>query len=1172
MNPENSAQNFAVCDMMGVYRTDNEGLSWKLLPTDEFAGSARTRLQFSGSGVNQRLYGIRRLKWDSNRTSPAVSADGGVTWQDLDPPSSPAEAHQYYSMVVDPVSTGSGDQRIVMDNWTALWFTADGGDNWSLIYQRPTGSGPIGWGGDGTAASVRLAGVAWDGNKIYVGTNVGMFVSTNNGSSWALVAYDRFPPGGQIIEFCGAKNAGVLTLFATFVDSSPIEGWQNVIDFEVADELDNPPFDYLGLYTVKPEVTQPEWVERPGPSGIPFARVDVPANDSSQPWAVPSRNLSGASVYEGSVSTDPWTWTRTLETDWGGDNVDVSTGYQGDGGILSWGWSYPTLSIDVSDSDPDRVVVTGDFPYVTDDGGQSWMQMYVNPETENPADSEITPPNAYHHSGLGVTTGHWLHWVSVDVILAASTDIGLQRSADGGVTWTTDYTPSTSGGLDTGNWYSFAKQPGAARIYAAVASINDFYEPGRLTSDWDDFETGDVRFSDDNGQSWTSIGSGVSDTLDGHFPGPVITVAVDPANPSHVYAASASSKRDDAEYLGGIYRSTNGGTSWNKLTNPPDTEGRPLSIHVIGTDELVVTFCARQDGSGDHTESSGVFYSDDGGSTWDPRMVADMAYYTRDLVVDPGNSSRWFVAVQSTKTDTNSANPVYDGRSGVYRTDNKGIDWELMEEDHHGVQSITYVPGANPLLYMTSMNEGLWVSSNPNDSIPTFTRVTSFPFARARRVFVDPHRADGTIWVTTQGGGLWRGTVEPTMAAAVVRTGVAFDFQIDVTDTGGTAPTLYGITDLAASPGGWSVLTGLSPSTSSPASGVTRYTWATVSGHSLFTGLNGGFARAVRTRSDGTQEVSEAGGWVTEELQTGHIASWGVPWLKPVIHRAPVVTLGTTLELGIPYAGSLSGKQYYVEIEDGSAQGHRFEINESSSTTNGWVIDTSNHLNTSSTLPTLNGERVSLREHWTFGEVFPKAQFVGGSSAATSDEVSFWETTGTSSFKAYWFLNVGSLSRWVRSGDGTLADQGTRLIPPGEGAFMRARPSAANRVVPGWGLVRQQVFRHPLEIGYQMTSLGFPLTMSCGSNHQMAGDGFLATLNPATADRVQQWLGDATPGGSGYVGHWYANLSGTRWVRTGDGTLANKTWDLLFGKQRALLMEAKSTAKPDRSVSLPWAP
>jgi hypothetical protein len=587
----------------------------------------------------------------------------------------------------------------------------------------------------------------------------------------------------------------------------------------------------------------------------------------------------------------------------------------------------------------------------------------------------------------------------------------------------------------------------------------------------------------------------------------------------------------------------------------------------------VVTYCARQDENGSHIASSGVFYSDDGGSTWAPQMVADMAYYTRDLVVDPGNSSRWFVAVQSTKTDTNHANPVYDGRGGVYRTNNKGDDWVRIFT-HDGAQSVTYVPGATPLLYVTSLNEGLWVSSNPNDTTPTFTRVTSFPFARARRVFVDPHRADGTIWVTTQGGGLWRGTVEPTMGAEVVRDGVTFDFQIDVVDTGGTAPTLYGITDLAASPGGWSVLTGLSPSTSSPASGVTRYTWATVSGHSLFTALNGGFARAIRTRSDGTQEVSEAGGWVTEEIQTGHIESWGVPWLKPVKHHTPAMTLGTTLELGIPYAGSLSGKQYYVEIEDGREQGHRFEIDESSSTPNGWVVETTNALNTSSALPILNGERVSLREHWTLDEVFPKAQFVGGSSAPTSDEVSFWETSVTPSFKAYWFLNVGSLSRWVRNGDGTLADRGSRLITPGEGALMRARPSAANRVVPGWGLVRQQVFRHPLEIGYQMTSLGFPMAMSCGSNHQMASDGFLATPSHATADRVHQWSGDATPGDSGYSVHWYINLGvgGTRWVKFGDGMLADKTWDLLFGKQRALLMEAKSTAKPDRAVSLPWTP
>lgn len=183
VNPRNPSEAFAVCDMMGVYRTDNEGLSWRLIPSDRFAGSFRTRVQYAGSGANQRVYGIKRRVWGSTKTRPAMSVDGGVSWTDLAEPSDPSEPDQYYSMVVDPSSANAGSQRMVVDNYTKLWFSATGGRSWTLIHER-NGS---------DSESVRLAGVAWDGATIYVATNVGLFRSTNGGGSWGAYSLPGLP-------------------------------------------------------------------------------------------------------------------------------------------------------------------------------------------------------------------------------------------------------------------------------------------------------------------------------------------------------------------------------------------------------------------------------------------------------------------------------------------------------------------------------------------------------------------------------------------------------------------------------------------------------------------------------------------------------------------------------------------------------------------------------------------------------------------------------------------------------------------------------------------------------------------------------------------------------------------------------------------------------------------
>jgi photosystem II stability/assembly factor-like uncharacterized protein len=411
--------------------------------------------------------------------------------------------------------------------------------------------------------------------------------------------------------------------------------------------------------------------------------------------------------------------------------------------------------LDVSDVDANRVLITGDFPYLTEDGGATWKQLYVNPKYENPINTAISRPKSYLHTGLGVTTGHWLYWTAADTLLAASTDIGLQRTTDGGCTWTTDYTPFDGSSLIWSNWYSIAQQPGG-RLYAAVAKVNDFYEVERLGDGDVNNKLGDVLFSDDQGLNWASLAGG-------NLPGPVVHVVTDSNQPNYIYASVANSLGLPGAAFGGIYRSTDGGTSWSHLTNPPRTEGRPLTIAVLGTNQLVATFCGRTTGADVNgydifTDSSGVFYSNNGGSSWTDRSAAGMHYFTRDLVVDPANYANWFVAVQSRVTGGDAATPEFDHNGGVYRTTNSGIGWtNIWPRD--SVVSVTYVSyenGATPLLYVTTFDDGLWVSANPNATTPTFAKVTGFPFARARRVFKDPYRTDGTIWVTTQGGGLWR--------------------------------------------------------------------------------------------------------------------------------------------------------------------------------------------------------------------------------------------------------------------------------------------------------------------------------------------------------------------------------------------------------------------------------
>src|ERR1051326_6280003 len=99
----------------------------------------------------------------------------------------------------------------------------------------------------------------------------------------------------------------------------------------------------------------------------------------------------------------------------------------------------------------------------------------------------------------------------------------------------------------------------------------------------------------------------------------------------------------------GIYKSTNSGGTWTKLTNAPDgattsTVGR-ISIAISRSNSLVLY------GIVQNSSTSGVLSavrSDDGGSTFStltiPNFMGGQGWYDQTVIVDPSNSAIVYVA------------------------------------------------------------------------------------------------------------------------------------------------------------------------------------------------------------------------------------------------------------------------------------------------------------------------------------------------------------------------------------------------------------------------------------------------------------------------------------------------------------------------------------------------
>jgi photosystem II stability/assembly factor-like uncharacterized protein len=159
--------------------------------------------------------------------------------------------------------------------------------------------------------------------------------------------------------------------------------------------------------------------------------------------------------------------------------------------------------------------------------------------------------------------------------------------------------------------------------------------------------------------------------------GRVVGFAVHPGDRSHYYVAAA---------CGGVWKTTNGGTTWTPVF---DNEGSysigvvildPKNPHVVwvGTGE---NNSQRSVGYGD-----GVYRSDDGGKSW-KNMGLKNSEHIGKIVIDPRNSNTVYVAAQG---------PLWGpgGDRGLFKTVDGGKTWKqvLAISENTGVTDVVLDP------------------------------------------------------------------------------------------------------------------------------------------------------------------------------------------------------------------------------------------------------------------------------------------------------------------------------------------------------------------------------------------------------------------------------------------------------------------------------------------------
>lgn len=699
-DPNMPGEGYVGCDMGGLYFTADSGAYWMTVPFTEIRGGNFTCVQYTNN--SSIMYCLSN---NGNGYTPYKTTDHGWHWDSL--PADPTYGDAW-SMFADPENF----QHVIVTDYSNLWFSQDGGVSFGAPkYTSSSGGGCY------------MAGVFFDSANIYVGTNSGLLVSTNNGSTFTMQPLTGITAGQGLLSFTGAKQGGVVRFVATTADTNDLYAGLQGSDYWNLCQ---------GVYT---KDVGSNWVSRT--NGIDLA------NDFVFYASMARNNINTAYLAGGSSYGNPEifkttnagnNWSQVFLTN---NNQNIYTGYCGYQGDYTWGWAECPMGFAVSPNDPDRVMMTDyGFGHRTLNGGGMWYQCYVSPATQNPPGAPTPKGQYYQSNGLEVTSVWWITWSDIANVFASYTDIRGIRSIDSGWTWSFDYT-----GHNQNTMYQALKHPNGT-LYAATSTVHDLYQSTYLQDTRIDNGSGRILYSTNNGADWFVLHD---------FGHPVIFLALDSHHPNRMYASVVHHS------LGGIFVSNDiqngGGSTWNKLTNPPRTQGHPFNIYVLEDSSLVCTYSGRRDSSGAFTPSSGIFISTNNGASWLDRSDPGEQYWTKDIVIDPYDPSQntWYVGVFS-----GWGGPP-NNLGGLYRTTNRGISWTRIN-DLLWVESCTFSPHDSNHLYMTTEGYGLWFSSNIRDPNPTFDLVSNYPFSHPLRVFYNPYNLN-EIWVTSFGNGLKAGDI-----------------------------------------------------------------------------------------------------------------------------------------------------------------------------------------------------------------------------------------------------------------------------------------------------------------------------------------------------------------------------------------------------------------------------
>ncbi|HEY2458099.1 MAG TPA: hypothetical protein VGI13_12430, partial [Candidatus Acidoferrum sp.] len=329
-----------------------------------------------------------------------------------------------------------------------------------------------------------------------------------------------------------------------------------------------------------------------------------------------------------------------------------------------------------------------------------------------------------------------------NVFYMAAVNGGIWKTDDFGRTWNPIFDEQ-----DTGSVGALAVAPSNPNIVYA-GSGEGLQRP--------DLAVGDGFYkSTDAGKTWTHLG--LRDAQQ------ITTIVVDPQNPDRVFvAAEGHPYGPNAER--GVFRSLDGGKTFEKVLYKDENTGAadlvmdPTNPQILFAALWAARVAPWEIRSGESfvIPGSGLYKSTDGGTTW--RQI------TKGLPTGEQGLARIGIAIANNNPKRMYLTAESQKGAGIYRSDDAGESWQFVNGDHRiggrgpGAMGIAVAPDNPDTIYVA--NTTTWKST---DAGKTFVGFKGAPGGDDyQRIWISSENpqiialsADQGAEITVNGGGSW---------------------------------------------------------------------------------------------------------------------------------------------------------------------------------------------------------------------------------------------------------------------------------------------------------------------------------------------------------------------------------------------------------------------------------